>query len=197
MTDLNVTALFPTFIFAKDYPDSSNLNPRLARASFQLRRQDPDGVRISNRIGWQSQDDLNTHADFAPFVDFVEQTLREIKEFLLVDDDLTLRVSTCWVNINGEGGFNTRHIHGNAYFSGVYYVKVPTDSGVIRFFDPNPVRECFHLPYKEIDAKNCFHHSVKPVEGRILIFPGYVAHDVSINRSIDERISISFNVGAR
>lgn len=195
MSELNATALFPTFLFVRDHPDAERLNRELIRNGERLRASDPQGVQISNRGGWQSHDDLNRRSEFSSFIGFVEETLGQVKEFLNIADDVTLRVFACWMNINNRGHFNDLHVHSNSVFSGVYYVKIPEGCGGIRFFDPNPIRICFHPPYKTIDPKNCFTHEYDPLAGRILIFPGYVPHDVAENRADDVRVSMSFNVG--
>ena len=48
-----------------------------------------------------------------------------------------------WVNRNPKGARNSRHTHitytKNLLLSGVYYVKVPKDSGRIRFYDPRNI----------------------------------------------------------
>lgn len=197
MSDLEITALFPTFLFRKDHPNASELNAQLLRESNRMRERDPQGVTVSNRGGWQSKDDINDYPEFASFVSFVEEAMAEVKAFLSVDDDFTFRVGTAWINFNGKGDFNSRHVHGNSFFSGVYYVKVPENAGQIKLFDPNPIRICFHVPYKETAAQNCFNHTFEPVEGRMFIFPGYVPHEVTANLSDEERCSIAFNVGVR
>ena len=43
-----------------------------------------------------------------------------------------------WVNVNNRGDYNRRHHHISTKFllSGVYYVKVPENSGRFRIYDP-------------------------------------------------------------
>jgi uncharacterized protein (TIGR02466 family) len=196
LSELNINALFPTFLFIKNHPDPSALNTQLLGESNRLRELGPEGVSVSNRGGWQSADDVNTRPEFELLMRFVEETMAEIKEFLTFDDDVTFRVATAWVNFNGKGDYNTKHIHGNSLFSGVYYIKVPENAGQIKVHDPNPVRGCFHAPYREFGPHNCFSHEVEPEEGRLVIFPGYVPHEVTPNMSDEVRCSIAFNIGA-
>jgi uncharacterized protein (TIGR02466 family) len=197
MSDLTITALFPTFIFVRNHPDPSKLNAHLLRESKRLREGDPQGVNVSNRGGWQSNDNINSNPEFAPFVRFVEETMVDVKEFLTVDDDVTFRVATAWVNFNGRNDYNVKHIHANSFFSGVYYVRVPEGAGRLKLSDPNHARVCFHLPYKEFGPHNCFDHEVEPEEGRMVIFPGYVFHQVTPTTADEERCSIAFNIGVR
>lgn len=53
---------------------------------------------VSNRGGWQSPDDINTRPGFEALIRLVEETMVEIKEFLTIDDDVTFRVGTAWIN---------------------------------------------------------------------------------------------------
>ena len=57
--------------------------------------------------------------------------------------------------------------------------------------------------FKEIESytqdfkdKNRYDHSywLPPIEGRMLIFPSHLEHDVRENLSNEDRISVSFNI---
>jgi uncharacterized protein (TIGR02466 family) len=181
-------------VFLKDHPDSAVLNAQLLTVCNRIREHDPEGIGISNRGGWQSDDDINERPEFASLIQFVESAMVEVKEFLTVEDNITFRVATAWVNFNGKGDYNVKHVHGNSFFSGVYYVKVPENAGQIKISDPNPARVCFYPPYKEAGPHNAFSHNFDPVEGRVVIFPGYVPHEVTPTMNDEERCSIAFNV---
>ena len=100
-----------------------------------------------------------------------------------------------WVNVNGPGCFNERHSHdphGGTFLSGVFYVKCPENCGRIRFYDPRP-----HIQtspdmkyYNEGDT----YHWISATPNTLIMFPAWLEHDVEINRSTEERISISFNI---
>ena len=47
-----------------------------------------------------------------------------------------IKIPAMWSIINRKGSFNIQHNHPNAYLSSAYYVKVPKNSGNIKFFDP-------------------------------------------------------------
>jgi hypothetical protein len=71
---------------------------------------------------------------------------------------------------------NTHH-HGTSPFAWVYYVKVPPGAGDLTFW-----------------FLDRFRFSVKPVEGNLILFPGWMNHSVSKNRSDYIRISIAGNL---
>ena len=100
-----------------------------------------------------------------------------------------------WANINPPGGYNAPHLHPNSLYSGVYYIKAPKDSGDLVFNDPSP-GEQLNLPAikKGPPPKHLWREvHLAPVEGRIIIFPFYLWHNVEPNLSNDIRISVSFN----
>ena len=100
-----------------------------------------------------------------------------------------------WANINPPGGYNAPHIHPNSLFSGVYYVKAPKGSGNLVCNEPRagaqlnmPARKPGKPPkelWREVH--------LEPKEGRIIMFPFYLWHNVEPNLSNDIRISVSFN----
>ena len=102
-----------------------------------------------------------------------------------------------WVNRNPKGARNSRHTHitftRNLLLSGVYYVKVPKDSGRIRFYDPRNI-SIMNTPDNEYYNDSNMYNFVQPVKDMILFFPSWFEHDVEENKSNDERISIGFNI---
>ena len=47
----------------------------------------------------------------------------------------------------------------------------------------------------QINLHHCYWFP--PVEGRVLIFPSHLEHEVEINKSKEDRISVSFNIRLR
>lgn len=103
-----------------------------------------------------------------------------------------------WVNINGKGDRNQRHTHLDTtlLLSGVYYVKVPENSGNIRFYDPRgSLIQC--MPDHEYYNNGFAYQYIEPSPGMIIFFPTWLEHDVEENQSSEDRISIAFNVFVR
>jgi uncharacterized protein (TIGR02466 family) len=110
-----------------------------------------------------------------------------------------------WYNVNRRYNYNTAHMHPDSYLSGVYYVKVPADSGRIVFDRPQTEadRMLFQTQWflnNSITVDNPrinTEHWFVPEEGMLLMFPGHLTHSVEQNLSADEddrRISLSFNL---
>lgn len=78
---------------------------------------------------------------------------------------------------------HTAHVHPEAVASGVYYVKIPADSGMLRIHDPRG-------PLPPFGGTKDLH----PKPGDFIIFPGWLRHEVLPTPGDNQRISIAFNV---
>ena len=104
-----------------------------------------------------------------------------------------------WANINYPGAYNKQHIHPNSQWSGVYYVKVPKNSGNLFVEDPRPGPNIL-LPrrVKGIPQQLWRVVSYPAIEGQMIMFPAWLTHGVEINESKEKgekgwRVSVSFN----
>ncbi len=77
------------------------------------------------------------------------------------------------------------HDHGDADISGVYYCKTSGSDGKIFFASP--------LPSGKLYANNQ-RFTITPMNGGLLLFPGWLKHGVTRNESNNDRISLSFNI---
>tara|TARA_B100000287_G_scaffold258541_1_gene243063 strand:- start:565 stop:1182 length:618 start_codon:yes stop_codon:yes gene_type:complete len=102
-----------------------------------------------------------------------------------------------WVNRNPKGASNSRHTHMTynkpILLSGVYYVKVPENSGRIRFYDPRMI-SLVNPPDYDYYYDGAQYNFLNPQEDMIIMFPSWFEHDVEENKSDEERISIGFNI---
>tara|TARA_Y100000590_G_scaffold427957_2_gene538741 strand:+ start:223 stop:867 length:645 start_codon:yes stop_codon:yes gene_type:complete len=99
------------------------------------------------------------------------------QSFLIPSQFLGYPTNEYWFNIAQPGESTGRHNHKDeAAISGLFYIKVPEDSGELIFFIPG--KNKITIPVKE---------------GRMLLFPADLDHAVDLNRSEDARISLAFN----
>ena len=94
--------------------------------------------------------------------------------------DLELSVGF-WLNEMGPGHVTLAHRHDedDELVAGVYYVRVPNDSGELL------------LTHGAISTR------VTPGAGQFVFFPPEVLHEVTVNRSAETRLSIGMNFGIR
>ena len=156
-----------------------------------------NGLNISNQGGWHSDllptDNLNPVLQ--PLYKEIQDHINILHLQMGLKPNLVHKVSQMWININGYKDFNRSHRHVGATFSGVYYVKIPENSGTIEFFNPQPVLS-YMIPEMLIEDHNFYNSqtwTITPGEGNILFWPGWLYHHVNPNLSHDSRISIAFN----
>ena len=183
---------FPTMIYVKDIPNAVQLNQYLEPKIIQWSQQDK-GQQKTNAGGWHSTTNMNKKEEYNPLTNELFNMQDEIyqKEHL----DLEPVLGNMWANINYPGCFNRPHIHPNALFSGVYFVKTSQKSGSLMVYDPRPGVQMAMPTRKEKKLQPELWREVhyEPVAGRCIMFPAWLWHEVKPNESNDIRISVSFN----
>ena len=180
---------FPTIIYAKDFKLDTN---QMAQNIIQWSKEDK-GVKKTNRNGWHSETHMQDKPEYKPLVDELFRVVHQVfeEEFL----DRKPKLGNMWANINPPGGYNMPHVHPNALFSGVYYVKTPLNSGRLICNDPRPgIQTCMPTRKKGEPPKHLWREvHLEPQENRAIIFPAWLWHTVEPNQSTEPRISVSFN----
>ena len=178
------------------------LNDELAHAARAIAADDLAGQRWSvenhyrGYTSYASLDDLTWRApefgDLAHHLDNHVAALAKDLDFDLGGAPLAL--DSIWVNILEPGGWHAAHIHPHSVISGTYYVEVPDGAGAIRFEDPRASLMMAAPPRRTRAARdNRPYVSVIPRPGMVVLWESWLRHEVPINASDSERISISFN----
>ena len=183
---------FPTSVYIKDLPNAVELNRYLEKKIVQWSRQDK-GVSKTNAGGWHSKTDMNLKEEY----NVLTKELFAMQDEIYKKEYLTMKpvCGNMWANINGPGNFNRPHLHPNALFSGVYWIKAPEKSGNLMVYDPRPGAHTIMPNRKEGKLPSQLWREVhyKPIAGRCIMFPAWLWHEVKPNESNDTRISVSFN----
>ena len=154
------------------------------------------GVKISNRLGWQS-DNLIAEDGVDILLRPIAQTLGEIFELSLkLQRPAGVTIGNIWANISGRGAFNWSHTHPGCVLSGVLYLKTPPRSGSIVFEAPHDSAYLLSLLSQETREGYGLHADWWPptYPGQLLLFPAHVKHRVEPNQSDRDRISVAFNI---
>ena len=185
--------IFPVPIHFFDIKDFNLYQKDLIDYAYTLKSKEIDSSNRSNVGGWQSSNfHLNNKDDklHSVLMDCVT-SLPPLKK----NTNIYIRA---WVNINNPGSYNVQHNHPGCDLSGVLWIKCPKESGNIVFYSPS-----LFETFQEIESytqdfknKNNYHHNYffPPLEGRMLIFPSHLQHEVKKNLSNENRISVSFNI---
>ncbi|HEX8644810.1 MAG TPA: TIGR02466 family protein [Allosphingosinicella sp.] len=202
-------ALFETPLIVDEMPDCTAVNAAL-RAAILKRREESEGISISNVGGWHSDTQM---------LDWGGEAARSLsRRIIAAADRFTADIrggdvprhkwaAEMWANVSPPGASNRHHCHPGAYWSAVYYVDDGYDGspdralgGELVLFDPRmpTVRMAapdlrFRRPGQQPD-----HDEVKlrPSTGRIVIFPAWLSHAVLPYCGHSTRISIAVNLTA-
>ena len=197
MKNYQIYKLFPTPIFHFKLQNYQELNIELENYILNLKKKDKDGQKKSNYGGWHSPffDQKNDNAS-KKFDVIIQNFLKKIftDEMGWKYNPDKAKIISMWSIINKKGSFNIQHNHPNAYLSASYYVKVPKNSGNIKFFDPKEQKNIRYPKIKNYTDISAVIAEITPEEGDLLIFPSYLYHSVGENLSENDRIIVSFNV---
>ena len=98
------------------------------------------------------------------------------------------------------GGHHSAHIHWNQHVSGFYFLKCSEKTSHPIFHDPRTGARTTKLHLKKTN-QNTVHPGTelvhyRPKPGTLIIFPGYLEHEFSVDHGIDPFRFIHFNLQA-
>ena len=195
------TSLFSTRIDRHALDDSSLLAD-LEAACWMLEDGDAAGHDWCEREGYPgytsyaSLDDLPTRASaFANLVTALDVMAAAFAARAHWDlGQAQLKCDSLWINILGEGGHHSGHIHPNSVISGTCYIAVPSGAGRIKFEDPRLPLMMAAPPVKaDAPAGAQRFHYITPKAGDVLMWESWLRHEVMTSQTDEARISVSFN----
>lgn len=144
------------------------------------------GVLLDDPIFKDIRELIHTHA------------LKYRNEIMLCENALDWQSS--WFTVNKKGDNHEFHKHRHTIFSVCYYPKVK--SGDLLLEAPNGKNSfmkdyCFGFKYTDVNSYNCSIWEIPLVSGDIVIFPGYINHGSSENKSDEDRYMIGANFWLR
>jgi uncharacterized protein (TIGR02466 family) len=191
-----IRALFPSLLYsaALRSRDAQPFNRQLLREILQLRQDDAAGRRWSRDHypgGFTSYASVNRLHTFSPTFASLEEKigphLRKFCRTLALDlKGRKLAMTDCWANIMPQGVVHGLHLHPLSTISGTYYVRVPPGAPGLKLEDPRLDRMMASPPrsaWVTIPAK----------AGLLLLFESWLRHEVPMNSTRAERVSVSFN----
>jgi uncharacterized protein (TIGR02466 family) len=181
-----------TPIWYFDIPETL-INPNLIKEECYKEQLNSKGRIKSNVFGWQSDDIFidQKRPHISNLLTQIQLIIPEVsKDYGVITN---IELTNSWININPKNSSNRAHIHPQAVLSGVYYVSANEHSGNIEFYNDAKI-DMINQTFLDVNNKNtCSCVSYKPITNRIIVFPSWLLHNVDINNSLEDRISISFN----
>ena len=151
--------------------NDAGLNTRLYDG-FMLRRDDSD-VRKTHLFNGRYENIYLTEKQVPALAELTTQ-VREQAGGILQHRRFHLGY---WFNHMPPQAVTTRHNHDDGFelLSAVYYVRAPENCG-------------------ELILHGATVQRIRPVEGRLVFFPPALDHEVTVNNSGQNRLSIAFNI---
>jgi uncharacterized protein (TIGR02466 family) len=117
-----------------------------------------------------------------------------VKELAFDLGDKKLKCGSFWINLLPEGGMHASHIHPHSVISGTTYVAMPKGTSALKLEDPR-LPMMMHAPLRTRKAPQDLQSFVyiKPEVGEVLLWESWLRHEVPMNMSEEDRISVSFN----
>ena len=195
---------FGTPLFKARIRDHAPMNAELAKFLQKERALDPE-KHMSAVGGWQGSKEL-FHQDHAALNRLKGHVTKAVIAVTSTYFGQPLDPAKCtvtgemWGNIIPNGGYTKLHNHSKSHWSGVYYIDVAKmdenrspENGCIEFVDPRSFPTAFHHPkFSMLPGM-----TVKPEDGLMVLFPGWLNHYVHPYYGPAERISIAFNMMIR
>ena len=155
-------------IFVFDLTSEIDSN-KIASDVLAFRSQFPESNK-SNIIGWHSG--YFAHKQSHYFDDLIK--LVESKATKAINDkDFNISVVQSWAIVYEKGNGAAKHSHADTLISAVFYADVEASASPLKF-ENGP--------------------TILPEKGMLVIFPGWLKHEVPPMRFDSKRIAIAFNL---
>lgn len=192
--------IFPTQLIVAKSEKFLSYKDKILEACYEAQLLNPEKRIRSNRLGWQSKigDYHNDPAFKSLFDDFNDIFSHCLENEFRCRKGIGYKISTAFLQISPPKAFNYSHIHPKPYFTCVFYIKIPENSGNISFGCPDTYilnnlvgnRDPEYVFEKNLQTK----FEVEPEEGMVLIFPSSLRHQVEPNLSQEDRISMGIDI---
>lgn len=171
---------------------------KLLSDCFKLQTFD-NGRLMSNEGGYQSNDLFNKQLQEFGCNDLVK-LLTDLRTAVseLPFPMNNLHMANSWINLNVQGSSNVPHTHPRASLAGVYHItdtspqtgelSIQREMGsTVGLLSTHDASDCGDPAYSVTHRKSY-------TAGTLILFPAYLMHSVSVNRTNTLRATLSFNV---
>ena len=184
--------LFRSDIFIKENVGTEEQREDLKKQILHAKENDIGTQGGSNHGCWRS----NATYDMEWLYNEMRQLSDHANEIYFEDDPVfksfiencTNRDFGIWTNVNEVGSKNVLHTHTDDAWAGIYYLQAE-ETGNLVFTNPaNLLLQCnSKSPYTRKTG-------IKPEDGMLVIWPGWVPHEVLENKSNKQRINIAWGI---
>ena len=144
---------------------------------------------------------LTADNNFRDFTDYIGNKSWEYLDHQGFDmSQYTTVFTELWVQEFAKkgGGHHSAHVHWNQHVSGFYFLKASDKTSMPIFHEPRTGARATKLKMKDkkdiLSGAELIHY--KPNPGDLLIFPGYLEHEFSVDFGIEPFRFIHWNIQA-
>ena len=180
---------FPTTIWSEEKPEYvKSLNKASNKHIVEARKRNKDYIKKYTDFGnsYHSTSLINDN-DFRDFRDYIGLKSWEYLDHQGYDmSKYTTMFSELWVQEFSKkgGGHHGAHIHWNQHVSGFYFLKCGLETSAPIFHEPKIAALATKLHLKpNLEGIWSGHDKIhyRPQPGTLIIFPGYLQHEYSLD----------------
>ena len=184
--------LFRSDIFVKENVGTEEQREDLKKQILHAKENDIGTQGGSNHGCWRSNatydmewlyDEMRELSDHANQIYFQDDPV--FKSFI---EGCKNRDFNIWTNVNEVGSKNVLHTHTTDAWAGIYYLQAEGTGNLVFTNPANLLLQC--NPKSPYTRKT----GIKPEDGMLVIWPGWVPHEVLENKSNKQRINIAWGI---
>jgi uncharacterized protein (TIGR02466 family) len=194
---MRVLELFPSAVQLSTHPEKERINADLIDVIDQIQENVPN----SRPEDWactvyttiENHNELHLHPAFQEISNFIVEELNHFSEtngVFLPSSGVIIK--NLWVNVYNKNDSMDVHNHPNSLFTGVYFVKSPSESASVLIDSPSS-DSMISIPVIKNNDYNIENAAFESIEGQLLIFNSTIKHRVLLHKLEQKRITISFS----
>jgi|TARA_R110000787_G_scaffold164701_2_gene277818 uncharacterized protein (TIGR02466 family) len=201
---MNITEHFKTPIWLEQKPEFiKSLNKASNKYIKNARTRDKKIIKQNGDFGFSHHSTpLTVDNNFRDFRDYIGQKSWEFLDHQGFDmSQYVTMFSEMWVQEFSKkgGGHHSAHVHWNQHVSGFYFLKASDKTSMPIFHEPRTGARSTKLKMKTglkdmLNGDDLIHF--RPQPGTLLIFPGYLEHEFSMDHGIEPFRFIHWNIQA-
>jgi uncharacterized protein (TIGR02466 family) len=183
-----------------DYKGLNAFNRDLEKdiKNHSLLRKEPNGLAARNGYLTDNiyKDETQSIVLFRKLLEkkiqqYIQELPNDMAHHMLRHKTSEYKINSWATWVQGDG-FIDKHIHEESWLSGAYYCTVPKITTATRdhegYFEYGCIPNDITI---DINKKRGY---IKPVEGKLVIFPSYLYHQTIPHQTSEDRISIAFDL---
>ena len=201
---MQITEYFKTPIWIEDKPEFvKSLNKASNQYIKDAKKREKEFIKKHGDFGRSYHSTpLTMDNNFLDFRNYVGQKSWEFLDWCGFDmQQYTTMFSELWVQefAKNGGGHHSAHIHWNQHVSGFYFLKCSDKTCYPIFHEPRTGARATKLKMKPnqkgvLGGSELIHF--KPTPGTLIIFPGFLEHEFSVDFGIEPFRFIHWNIQA-